>query len=158
MASKVKTSIKIEGMPELLKQFQELPGELLEAANNAAIPVMQAGVQEARAIIKPAGRSRTSGSNQAHPPGFLASKVTVFKVDKVKRGKQRVWTTIGVPHGVGAAYYIPLNQGHVVVSHGNKTSKKTTPVLFLQRAFNAVKGKAQTAIINAINQRIDTYK
>ncbi len=158
MATGVKTSIKIEGMAELIKQLQELPTEILEAANKAAIPVMQSGVQEARAIIKPAGRKYTSGANKAHPPGFLASKVTVFKVDNVRRGKSRVWTTIGVPHGVGAAYYIPLNQGHEVVSRGNKTGKKTTPVHFLQRAFSAVKSRAQTAITNAINQRIETYR
>ena len=146
-------SIKIEGLDALLKQFENLPQEILEAANKASIDAMGPALQSAKLSnrFKDTGRKNSSPGNPAHPPGNLRSKLTLFFIRTVRKGKTRVWASLGVPYGQGAAYYIPLALGH-------KRVGKTDAKQYMEDAFRmASEGNASSKITAAINGVLAKY-
>lgn len=145
-------SVKIEGIPALVKQFPGIRQEILEAANGAAKTTMQTALSTAKStrLFQDRGRKNASPGNPAHEPGNLRSKLTLFTKDTVKRGKLRVWTSLGVPYGSGAAYYIPLALGHK--ARGRKDAKK-----FFEEAFASVQSSGEAGIVAAINGVLAKY-
>ena len=146
MASKV----TVEGIPELIKQFPQVVDDIAEAANAASLSAMKPALDAARATNKFADRGRANASkgNKAHPPGFLRSNIQLFFIVNPKKGKRRVWVSLGVPHGAGAAYYMPLDLGH---------KPKAEPRPFLEEAFNRAKAGAAAKITAAINTVLAYY-
>jgi hypothetical protein len=144
--------ITVEGIPELLRQFPEFTHDLLEASNKASIDAMRPALDTAKntGIFQDRGRATSSKGNPAHPAGNLRSKIRLFFVNSVKRGKTRVWATLGVPYGSGAAYYMPLVLGHK--SRGRRDKKD-----FLTEAYKAADKGAKEKITAAINGVITKY-
>lgn len=145
--------IKVEGLGELLKQFDELPGEILNAANSAAIDAMGPALTSATSSTRfqDRGRKNSTPGNPAHPAGNLRSKLQLFFVRTVRKGKTRVWVSLGVPYGQGAAYYIPLALGH-------KARNRADAKPYFEDAFKTVRGNATSKITAAINGVLNRYK
>lgn len=166
MAS-TKNKIVVEGIPQLVKQFPEILGDIMEAANKAAEDAMGIALSSAQQTnrFENAGRKNASKGNNTHPPGNLRSSIQLFVYRQAGiRKKLRVWVSLGVPHkkmgGVkagGSAYYIPLNQGHKVVSHGEDTGARTQNRDFLGDAYQLAYPSAETKIIAAINRVLAKY-
>lgn len=145
-------TIKVEGIAELVKQFPEFTHDLLTAANGASMESMGAALTSAQGstLYKDTGRATASAGNPVHPPGNLRSKLTLFKVQTVKRGKQRVWVSLGVPQNAGAAYHVPLVMGH---KNRNRSDAKD----FLSEAYRKASSGAKEKIVAAMNGVIGRY-
>jgi len=147
------SSIKVEGLQDLLKQFEGMPNEILTAANEAAVEAMGPALDSARSSSRfnDTGRKNSTPGNPAHPAGNLRSKLQLFFVRSVRKGKTRVWASLGVPYGQGAAYYIPLALGHKKV---NKADARP----YFEDAFKAVQGNATAKITAAVNGVLNRYR
>jgi hypothetical protein len=149
----MKSSIKVEGVQELCKQFPEFVHDVLKASNTASIESMDVALSSVKMTnrFQDRGRRNDSKGNKAHPPGFLRSKFKLFKIDSIKKGKLRVWATVGVPYGEGAAYYIPLALGHT--TKGKPVKKRE----FFEDAWSLASERAKTKVVTAINAVINRY-
>jgi len=154
----VKTRVVIEGIDELKDQLERIGPDILKAANREAAQIMEAGLSVAKSNIRPRGRKYDSGKNKAHPPGYLQSKVTTFTISAIRKGKQKVWASIGVPYRSGAAYYMPLVLGHKVKAHGRDTGRTAPAYDFLTKAYKAIQSTGKLRIVNAINKVIEGYR
>lgn len=147
-------AIKVEGLEALLKQFDGLPQEILEAANKASIDAMGPALQSVKLSNRFSDRGRTNNSknNTAHAPGYLRSVFKTFFITTIRKGKTRAWVSIGVPADARAAYYMPLSIGHK-----NRDGSKTPGRKFLEDAYLLAEPNATTKITAAINGVLAKY-
>jgi hypothetical protein len=156
-----KTTVSVYGIFELAEQFEQIKLDILKAANDASHEAM-----------KPALAYVKSTTDFKDKTGRLRKALRIFNISEPKRGKSRVWVSIGVPYGLGLQYYIPLEMGHKVLrgkkgsfSKNSKTDydKRNTgsrvpAANYLYHAYKMIEPNANQKITDAVNRVLEKYK
>jgi HK97 gp10 family phage protein len=131
-------SYEIEGLDELMRDLAAFTDDAMPALNDASSTA--AGIVLARA--------------QSLVPvltGNLLVKLRRTK-KKLKRGDTVTFSTVSF--GKGAAYGVPLELGHRIVSHGKKRGKVAARP-FLRPAADESRPLVEDILIAAMNRELD---
>jgi hypothetical protein len=168
-----KFTVRVDGVAELIRDLHGFHRDLnfVCAATSQQSMAPALNVAKNTTIFNDAGQAH---GRWKHPPGNLRKKIAIFSPPRTRRNMNASWTSIGVPRGSGAAYYIPLNQGHKVKNARNPITGETylysrrknaktfvAPRPFLQEAFRRGRRGAPnhyraniTKLVQAYNSRI----